>query len=73
MGHPASVEQGRETWGSRDGGGWIQGQAGAPSRGWVCIRWCRSGERSRQMQAVKEMCRVKAITGTGGVTIFIIC
>lgn len=26
MGHPASVEQGRETWGSRDGGGWIQGQ-----------------------------------------------
>ena len=30
------------------------------------------GERSRQMQALQEMCRVKTIPGIGGVTIFII-
>ena len=29
------------------------------------------GERSRQMQALQEMCRVKTIPGIGGVTVFI--
>lgn len=71
MGQFASVEQGKGAWESRNGGGWIQGQGHPQGADWAFIG-SGQGERSRQIQAVQEICRVKAIPEIGGVTIFIV-
>ena len=47
-------------------------QGRAPAGAGCAFLGAGQGERSRQMQALQEMCRVKTIPGIGGVTIFII-